>query len=218
MPFALYGDSYGQLAAQQQAYDQFYNAANQANRAAAMHAADREAELAFRAREMAQRDIANAAQVDESRFRFGVEQALRAQAREDQLAAQRAQIAERRFQFGKQLEQDKARLDLEKAKMAQTQDDSNDEAAQLYSEQLGRLREGADQAAAARASAAGEIRRVADTAARVGLEWAPGANAFTPRMGVVPNVQDTSRFTNAYKEALKQAAAAMKSEQSAKTA
>lgn len=160
MTFPLYGESYGALAAQQQNYDQQANAINAANRAAVVQAADREAEMAFRAREMANRDALSAAQQQESRFRFGVERALQERSRADQLAAQRDQLQERRFQFGKQLEQDKARLDLEKARLAETDSGAADEEAMLYSEQLERIREEAERASGVRQELATHLERL----------------------------------------------------------
>lgn len=191
MTFPLIGESYGALAAQQQNYDQMANAINAANRAAFMQTRDRDAELAFRARELANRDALNMAQQEESRFRFGVERQLQERARRDQLAAQQAQAQEQRFQFGKQLDLAKEKIALEKARMAADDSGKADEEAMLYSEQLGRLREESDQATQARQELAAHIEKL--NAAR-------------------PTVVNPLKFTAALSAAQKELAAAAKNE------
>lgn len=212
MTFPLIGESYGALAAQQQNYDQLYNSINAANRAAFTQAADREADMAFRAREMANRDALNAAQQQESRFRFGVERALQERSRADQLAAQQARMQEQKFQFGEQVKSDKARLELDKARYLAAGEDESDDEAMLKSEQLGRAVESLEQAAANRAAAEARVNDIAANAARAGLELLPGAPKFTFKVPTVGSAVKPETFDNAIKEARKAAVEAARNE------
>lgn len=214
----LYGGSYDALAGQQQNYDNFFNAINERNRAAFTAAQDKGAEMAFRAREMANRDAANVAAQAENRLRFGFDRALQERARGDTLAAQQAANKESAFRFGKQLEAEQARMGLEREKFnyqKQAEVDAGESEAERFAAGLARrteqLAEAKAQADAAKAMRDDLLQR----ASRGGLILGP--RGFIPKQGATA-AGIVDRYTAEFKDASKTLADAIKTKQQVQAA
>jgi len=160
MTFPLYGDSYGQLAGQQQNYDQFFNGINQANAARVTDANNRNLEMAFRARDTQAQDARTLATQDEDARRFALGLEAQAQNRADQISQAKTAYDYQQMAFKARGENDAALLQLERDKLAATQAGKIDpeEQALMLSDHLGQLREAAD---AATAMTAGNQQRIA---------------------------------------------------------
>lgn len=175
MTFPLYGDSYGQLAGQQQSYDQFFNGINQANRAALTEANNRNLEMAFRSRDIRAQDARALANQDEEARRFALALANQAQDRADQISQARAASEYQNMAFKARQANDAALLQLERDKLAAMQSGKTDheEQALMLSEHLGQLKEAADAAAAKAESHLNRIESIKAQAERNGYKLAP---------------------------------------------
>lgn len=172
MTFPLFGDSYGQLAGQQQSYDQFFNGINQANRAALTEANNRNLEMAFRSRDIQAQDARTLANQDEEARRFALALANQAQDRADQISQARAASEYQNMAFKARQANDAALLQLERDKLAAMQSGKTDpeEQALMLSEHLGQLKEAADAAAAQTAANQQRIAAVKAQAERNGYK------------------------------------------------
>lgn len=216
MTFPLFGDSYGQLAGQQQSYDQFFNGINQANRAALTEANNRNLEMAFRSRDIQAQDARTLANQDEEARRFALALANQAQDRADQISQARAASEYQNMAFKARQANDAALLQLERDKLAAMQSGKTDpeEQALMLSEHLGQLKEAADAAAAQTAANQQRIAAVKAQAERNGYKLGPdkhGNLTFTwARQGepVTPGTVTADQLNSALVEAMKQDKAA----------